>query len=137
MIKKNVSATELAKLGKCEKMSVLDKISPKVISSEVLDRMEEGNRAHVKIERQIISDERCFIASYAYGNTDERTNFLRWWRDEYLMHSFLGNVCVLFYYRVSPFIVRCCKSSPYVERAIRKILDAIVVYLGYKDPKEH
>lgn len=132
MKKNNVSATQLSKLAKCEKMTVLDTYHPKQTFQKGRKALDEGTLAHLHIEKQIRADERCYIASYAYGSDDERTAFLRSWRDEYLLRRQWGKAFVVVYYGCSPLLVRICKKNSRVSRLIQHLLDSILIRLGYE-----
>ena len=65
---------------------------------------------------------RCFIASSAFGPESFEVIALQKWRDEYLLHSFLGKSFVRAYYLVSPPIAYFLDVFPGLKAPVRKAL---------------
>jgi hypothetical protein len=67
-------------------------------------------------------DTRCFVASYAYGIDDPRTDYFRSLRDKRLLHSRIGRILITLYYQLSPALVLLCKKSVIVNSIIKLLL---------------
>jgi len=69
----------------------------------------------------------CFIATAAYGSPmAEDVRYLRAFRDEYLMTSFLGRKFVDMYYRISPPIADYISRHETLRAMVRWILSPLV-----------
>lgn len=116
---KHVSATELAKMGKCEKQVYLDY---HVGENAALTKefRERGNAQHEQFHRRVSGqDKRCFIATAVFGAEAAETCRLREYRDRYLMPYVLGRGLVLLYYRLSPPIARFLETRPWLAAKVR------------------
>jgi len=73
----------------------------------------------------------CFIATAVYGSPDApEVRYLRQFRDETLVHSWLGRRFVAAYYRISPPLARGLAARPTLSRFVRKrLLDPAVALL--------
>lgn len=72
----------------------------------------------------------CFIATAVYGNHDcYEVKQLRWFRDTYLLNSFLGNYFVKVYYFVSPPIAKWLVKKPFLSKKIRGLLNILVKHI--------
>lgn len=65
-----------------------------------------------------ISEPRCFIATFVYGQNSNEIIILRKWRDKVLLTSKTGRKLVNFYYRTSPRIVIYSMRSKTVRVAM-------------------
>ncbi len=75
----------------------------------------------------LLKDQRCFIATAAYGNSqDPQVSILRNFRDQYLLKSKWGQKFVQWYYLVSPEIANKIKTNPWLRAVTRVILWPIV-----------
>jgi hypothetical protein len=117
-----VSATELAKMGKCERQIYLDAKygeSTELTASYI----EKGNRDHEKFQRTITGqDKRCFVATAIFGQDAPETVFLRQFRDEWLLTNLPGRMFTSLYYNISPSIVELLQQWPTLLKSTRWIL---------------
>ena len=119
---RQVSATELAKLGKCERQAYFDYHygEDKSLTAAYITR---GNREHEKFNHQLSgSDRRCFIATAVFGADAVETDILRRFRDERLLPYSAGRAFVTIYYRVSPSIAAFIRCYPTLVVPIRQVL---------------
>lgn len=73
-------------------------------------------------------DDPCFIATAAWGTPLAReVNFLRGWRDRYLLTSVAGVAFVDLYYRLSPTVAEHVARSPLLAAGVRLILLPMVL----------
>ena len=121
-----VSVTELAKMGKCETMALLDNKLGRAAPEAVAARAKEGVAAHAKYEMKNKGDSRCFIASWALGAEAEETYSLRRWRDDVLMKTGIGRALVRTYYLMSPACIAIMSKIPFAKRLNRAILTRVV-----------
>ena len=123
---KYVSATELAKMGKCEKQVYLDYHKGED-AALTQDSRERGNEAHIRFHRRLSGqDRRCFIATAVFGPEATETCFLRAYRDNCLMPSQLGRFFVRSYYLVSPYLVKLLEKSPVCIFVVRWTLRRLI-----------
>lgn len=72
-------------------------------------------------------DERCFIATAAYGSgMAEEVRTLRKFRDEFLARSDAGRLFIEWYYRHSPDIARIISGNQILKIAVRILLYPLV-----------
>jgi hypothetical protein len=119
---RQVSATELAKMGKCERQVYLDYHygEDTSLTAEFIKR---GNHEHEEFNRQLSGkDKRCFIATAVFGMDAIETNILRQFRDEHLMPYTYGRVFISLYYNISPYIVIVIEKYPALMIPIRRIM---------------
>ncbi|GBG56223.1 hypothetical protein SPFL3102_03777 [Sporomusaceae bacterium FL31] len=119
---RTVSATELAKLGKCEQQTYLDhKLgADHSLTAEYIKR---GNDEHQAFSRRISGqDRRCFIASAVFGIDAPETNYLRSFRDKHLMAHAPGRVIINFYYFFSPFVVNLLETYPILVQPMQNLI---------------
>ena len=136
----SLTATDLSKLGTCEKRMVLDyQYGSGKDSKRVKSRKAEGKDVHNRSLQAAIrhhgehsppttpaTDRRCFIATAVYGNEAWQTEVLRQWRDRKLLRNAAGRVLVRVYYAVSPAIARFLDKHARSARLTRRALDVIV-----------
>ena len=72
------------------------------------------------------NDDRCFIASYAFGIDDPRTDYFREFRDRHLLHSLAGRLLMRAYYVLSPYLVLMCRQNSLIDVAIRSALKSLL-----------
>jgi len=73
------------------------------------------------------SGSRCFIATAAFGSPlATEVDYLRKFRDKYLMVSSLGRAFVNWYYRYSPPVADFLKAHDHVRFAVRILLTVVV-----------
>jgi hypothetical protein len=77
------------------------------------------------------SDERCFIATAAYGsNLEPQVNALRHFRDEALERNPMGHIMVRTYYTISPPIAQGIAKSDAMRKMVRGILAPLITTFG-------
>ncbi len=136
---RKLAVTELAKMGYCETLLVLNKTRKnghKAYRDEAA--IKRGNKEHdafdarVKREHQPYTpatDKRCFIATSVYGPDALQTERLRQWRDNSLTHKVGGVWFIKAYYRLSPAIARTLDRHAVFKALVRSILDRLVRFL--------
>lgn len=73
----------------------------------------------------------CFIATASYGSEyNPKVQFLRYFRDKYLLKNYFGSVFIRFYYFLSPPIAYWIGSSESRKKYIRHVLDKIIDILN-------
>lgn len=100
-------------------------------------RMRKGNIAHEQFNRAQTQDNRCYVATYAYGQNHPRTQMLRHWRDQRLANTTLGRVFITVYYALSPILVAMCQRSLLVDKTIRALLERFCLRVMRKSQYEH
>lgn len=139
MVRKSISATDLATLGRCERQAVLDarygKIEARSTEPDRQRGNEEHQRHHVEVKRYAkepmpTGNTRCFIATAIYGPDAWQTWALRGWRDRRLLPSPAGRILVRLYYAVSPWIARQALRRNAVHQGLRFLLDRIVRWIS-------
>ena len=126
-----LSATTIAQRSFCEKQMVLDKLHGKQETDIQKQRRERGDEEHLRHHLAAKrfgrpNDSRCFIASELYGNTDDRTEKLRQFRDTRLLKTFPGRLFTSIYYDISPGVVSVMRRFPLMKRPIKFIVDLVV-----------
>lgn len=111
MKKQWVSASKVGRAAFCPKY-LEHQCNNEPVSQPAIHARKKGDQSHDAKNKQVARDERCYIASYAFGLNDPRTNELRSFRDKYLQKIWLGRMLVLMYYQFSPYMVRLAKRSP-------------------------
>lgn len=81
------------------------------------------------------SDPRCFIATAAYGTpTHEKLFYFRWFRDQVLLKSTLGQWFVNRYYDYSPPMAAFIRRHPWVARMTQWLLDPMARMIQWMHP---
>lgn len=136
-----VSASELARLGACEREIVFDRHRGTRVLPERGAARERGNKAHERffVESQAIATMgttrkgACFIATAVYGESAEETIVLRALRDGYLRRSVSGRWLIGAYYRVSRPIAARLEPGGTIARglalALRPLVRAVEVFM--------
>lgn len=113
-----VSASELARIGYCERQVAFDAAYGRRTTARQRQAADRGRRAHedfLQESRRIarISERkgRCFIATLTLGECRE-TTALRQYRDLFLRPSRAGRQFIAVYYRVSPLVCRWMEGRP-------------------------
>jgi hypothetical protein len=119
-----VSASDVGRAAYCPHYLELKNRGVKASRQAEASRA-RGNARHDELNR-IAQDKRCYIASYLYGISDERTDDLRSFRDNTLLRHRPGNVLVNIYYCLSPTLVTISSRCPAAERCLRYIVNGIV-----------
>jgi hypothetical protein len=136
----SISATELAKLGLCERKLFLDHTYGQGKDSAAQRAAKAiGNQVHEKARVAAVTapgtvrrsrDSRCFIATAVYGSDAWETELLRIWRDEVLLQSKAGRIFVRVYYAVSPPIARVLPYMPSATAFARAALNIAVAVIA-------
>lgn len=128
-MKKNddwTSASELAKMGYCERHMFFEaKLGERSSKERQADR-QRGTRLHAAFyeegQMQPAAKPWCFVASAVYGSDSPETNLLRRFRDRWLRPYRAGRWLVAAYYRHSPGWCRLVQDRPRVRALVRIIL---------------
>lgn len=121
----HVTATDLAKMGSCEKQIHLQQLYGERLTRYQEYRRQQGIQAH-KVFYQQGQDRRCFIATAIYGANAPQVALLRNFRDKKLMPHTAGRAFVFCYYRISPPIARLLDNHKLMARLVRAILSLLV-----------
>lgn len=124
-----VSATELAEMGFCEKRIQLAHIYGKHVTPEQREAMARGQVAHKRYLEEGVAataDRRCFVATFVFGQDARETQVLRAYRDAVLLQRRWGRVLVAVYYWVAPTGCRIMERSPRIVVRVRRLLRIVV-----------
>jgi hypothetical protein len=131
-----VSASELARMGYCERQVYFDATHGKRATQEQQRARHRGLKAHAAFHdesRRIAaaSDKkgRCFNDTLALGECDE-TRALRAFRDLFLRRCACGRWLVAAYYRQSPGLCRWLVPRPRAIRSVRWLLKGVACAAG-------
>ena len=126
-----VSASDLARLGYCERQISFDAKHGKATTTEGRAAQARGTRRHRAFyeegERIVAASARkgrCFVATLALGECNE-TRALRAFRDLYLRPHRVGRALVFTYYLVSPSLCRWLESRPAALSLVRWVLRSV------------
>lgn len=126
-----VSASELARLGYCERQVAFDATCGRRATSAQRQARDRGLKAHAafyeegrRIAEVSATKGRCFVATLALGECEE-TRALRAFRDLYLRRSASGRWLVGAYYSVSPTLCTWLETKPTVLGLVRPMLMAL------------
>jgi PKD repeat protein len=96
------------------------------------DATDHNASAVVNSSKPSDDDNRCFIATAAYGSyLSPEVKTLRDFRDRYLLTSSIGRKIVAFYYRVSPPIAEFIAQHEALRLLLRVLLTPIVYLIKY------
>ena len=124
-----VSATELAEMGFCEKRVQLAHIYGEQATSEQRKAMARGQVAHQRYLEEGLAataDRRCFGATFVFGPDARETQVLRAYRDTVLVRRHWGRVLVAAYYRIAPSVCRVMERLPATVVGARRMLCIVV-----------
>jgi hypothetical protein len=128
---KFVSASDLARLGYCERQVAFDALCGRSSTRAQRQARDRGLKAHVafyeegrRVADASVTKGRCFVATLALGECDE-TRALRAYRDLYLRRSALGRWLVGAYYSNSPALCIWLETKPTMLEMLRPILRAL------------
>jgi hypothetical protein len=128
-----IGASELAQMGLCERLVVLESLHGPRRSTSQEEARRRGIAAHVRFERQgrratapgdgstRRPGERCFIATMVFGDAWQ-TDALRDFRDTVLRPRPWGRRLVAAYYAAGPRLCRVLQRCPPLLRVTRGIL---------------
>ncbi|MCU7369535.1 hypothetical protein PEC18_01255 [Paucibacter sp. O1-1] len=117
-----VSGTELAEMGFCEKRMQLAHLYGEQATPEQRKAMSRGQMAHqlyLADGLAATSDRRCFVATFVFGSEALETQVLRAYRDRVLLNRRWGRALVAAYYRVAPLGCRIMARWPVSVGAVR------------------
>ena len=101
-----------------------------VMSRSEHSKLHYKQRINKSIESTKSSEERCFIATVAYGTPfAPEINVLRKWRDEGLTTNKSGRLFVKFYYIISPRVAKFISKSVLLKRGVQLILKPLINHL--------
>ncbi|MFT4192104.1 MAG: hypothetical protein QM617_11365 [Comamonas sp.] len=124
-----VSATDLAKMGFCEKQVQLAHLYGERTTAEQRKGMARGQAEHQRYLREgmaATADRRCFVATCVFGPDAAETQVLRTYRDAVLMRRHWGRWAVKAYYWTSPAVCRVLDRSPAMAACVRAVLRIVV-----------
>ncbi len=124
-----VSATELAEMGFCEKRVQLAHLYGEQATPEQRRAMARGQADHQRYLEEGLAataDRRCFVATLVFGADARETKVLRAYRDAVLLRRRWGRILVAAYYWVAPAGCRIMARSPAIEAGVRQMLCAVV-----------
>jgi hypothetical protein len=128
-----VSATELAEMGFCEKRILLARFHGELTTAPERERIRRGHLAHQRYYEQGLAaasyDRRCFIATCVFGESASQTHVLRKFRDAVLLRSYSGRGLVTVYYMVAPTLCVALRRSTFLLKVTRMLLEAVVAHL--------
>ena len=131
-----VSASELARMGYCERQVAFDASHGQRVTVEQERARDRGLKAHAafydesrRIAAASATKGRCFIATLALGECDD-TRVLRAFRDLYLRRSACGRWLVGTYYATSPALCAWLETRPSAIRALRWLLKGLASVAG-------
>lgn len=143
--KDSIAATELAKLGLCERKLYLDRTYGQGNDTAAQSVAKtHGNFVHEQARIAALAapaaakrhhDPRCFIATAVYGSAAPETQLLRDWRDDVLLPSKAGRCFVRTYYAVSPPIARVLPHVPGAVGIVRGALNLAVALIARRRPE--
>lgn len=127
-----VNASELAKLGYCERKVGFDLAHGEATTDEQNQARARGKAGHATFYTEgeqlargsSARKGRCFIATLALGECKD-TLALREYRDVILRRTPAGRICIKTYYRYSPTVCRVLAHSPWLIATIRPPLRAL------------
>jgi hypothetical protein len=128
---KFVSASDLARLGYCERQVAFDAACGRSSTDAQQQARDRGLKAHAafyeegrRIADASVTKGRCFVATLALGECDE-TRALRAFRDLYLRRSVFGRWLVGMYYKLSPRLCTWLETKPTALGLLQPTLRAL------------
>lgn len=87
-------------------------------------------RRQLDYAKKPTSNPSCYVATMAYQDINHpQVEYLRQVRDEKLLHYYLGQIFVKYYYKYSPILVKRLERRQAINRSIRKGLDSLIYIL--------
>jgi hypothetical protein len=124
-----VSASELSKMGVCERLVLFEARYGKRTTPCRRGAITRGRAEHDKFFRDAVRSESdvntslakpwCFCASLAWGPEAPETNLLRRFRDRILRKTAFGRWFIRAYYRVAPEVCRHLEGRRQIINALR------------------
>ena len=123
------SASELSRMGACERLVLFEAKYGKRKSRCQQEAIERGRTEHDKFFKDgvrsrsdvqtSLSKPWCFCASLAWGPEAPETDLLRRFRDRLLRRSAFGRCLVRLYYRAAPVVCKRLEGRTSAIRALR------------------
>lgn len=135
----SVSASELAQMGRCERLVLFEHLhGRRWTASQQRDR-QRGLLAHRQFEREGLDAMsaagrrrgRCFIATCLFGD-GWQTQVLRHFRDRVLRPRPWGRWLIRRYYRAGPGLCIVLRERPVLRAATRVVLGLVAVALRWR-----
>ena len=124
-----VSASELARMGVCERLILFEAVYGKRTSRSQQEVIERGRAEHSRFFRTGVRSQPetrtslakpwCFCASLAWGSDAGETVLLRKFRDRLLRRSSAGRWLIALYYRTAPGLCGRLEGHPRAIRMLR------------------
>lgn len=130
-----VSASELAQMGRCERLVVFEHLhgsrrtaGQQRARARGLVEHEHFYREGLAASAQAARKGRCFIAACVFGESWQ-TEVLRRFRDVALRPKVWGRRLIWGYYRAAPTICKFLRRWPALQLPVRMMLGAIAAWL--------
>jgi len=124
-----VSASELSKMGACERLVLFEARYGKRKSPCQQEAIKRGRAEHDKFFRDAVRSESdvstslakpwCFCASLAWGPEAPETNLLRKFRDRILRKTAFGRWFIRVYYHAAPEVCKHLEGRRRIIHALR------------------
>lgn len=130
------SITDIVASVYCEQKLLFDREHGDARPVTVRAKAVHGTADHLRFElegnvKQAV-DRRCFISSAVFGGDAAETEFLRLWRDRFLVPSLPGRLAIQAYYAISPALSNIVVRSRYLKAAVRNALLLLLLLLGFR-----
>ena len=76
-------------------------------------------------------EEPCFLKSI-YGEDSEEVDFLRYYRDEVINETLVGQELIKFYYQWNPFIVKAMEEDEEFKEQLKEMIDGVLGLIGWE-----
>ena len=123
------SASELARMGACERLVLFEAKYGKRKSRCQQEAIERGRTEHDKFFKDGVRSQSdvqtslskpwCFCASLVWGPEAPETDVLRGFRERILRRTAAGRALIRLYYRTAPWVCRCLAGRRRAIRALR------------------
>ncbi len=137
MNRRMVSASDLAQMGRCERLVVFEHLHGRRRTARQQRARERGVVEHERFYREGLAASAqaarkggCFVATCVFGESWE-TQELRRFRDVTLRPSIFGCWAVRLYYRVAPVICIVLRRWPALQFPVQVVLRAIALGLRW------
>lgn len=154
MRKRRHTVTEIVGAVYCEQKVIFDKRYGRSKTKEVAEKAAGGTFEHLRFEMEGYTrnplrllakmgeekpryrrpkDDRCFVATMAYGGDSAEANHLRAWRDRVLIQSKAGRGAVWCYYKLSPGLVWAAERSPAIKKIALMLVNGALKKTGWRE----
>ena len=128
---RGVSASDLAQMGVCERLVKFERHCGRRRTSDQLQAMDRGCRAHERFYLDRHDDgrsrDRCFVATLVFGEAPE-TRVLRRFRDQVMRPRPLGRGLIALYYRSGPKVCGFLERRPRLRSIVRWMLSGFASF---------